>query len=295
MKLARFQHDGVTRIGVVEGDEVVNLTAADASIPREMNALLAEGPAGLERVASAVNSGGGRLPLADVHLESPLRRPPKILAVGVNYATHAEEAKQAGIERPKVPMIFNKQSTSITGPTDPVHLPRVSKLLDYEGELGIVIGRRCRHVAKENAAEVVAGYTVVNDVTVRDWQFKSPTFTMGKSFDSHCPTGPWIVTSDELGDPHGLQLRTFVNDELRQDAKTDGLLFDCWEIIEHLSTAFTLEPGDLIATGTPAGVGVAMKPPVWLARGDVVRVEIEGIGTIENRVIDEPADTAYIG
>jgi len=294
MKLARFQRDGVTRVGVVEGDEVVDLGRADATLPAEMNDLLAEGPAGLERVAAAVSAGGARLPLADVRLESPLRRPPKILAVGVNYATHAEEAKQAGVERPTVPMIFNKQSTSITGPGDPVHLPRVSKLLDYEGELGVVIGRRCRHVAKQDAASVVAGYTVVNDVTVRDWQFKSPTFTMGKSFDTHCPTGPWIVTPDELGDPHGLQLRTFVNGELRQDAKTDGLLFDCWEIIEHLSTAFTLEPGDLIATGTPAGVGVAMKPPAWLVAGDVVRVEIEGIGSIENRVIDEPDDTARI-
>jgi 2-keto-4-pentenoate hydratase/2-oxohepta-3-ene-1,7-dioic acid hydratase in catechol pathway len=295
MRLATFTRNQTTRVGVVEADEIVDLASVDASLPGEMNALLAAGPSALERAGEAARSGRGRLALADVHLESPLLRPPKILAVGVNYASHAAEARNAGVERPQVPMIFNKQSTSIAGPTDPVHLPRVSKLLDYEGELGIVIGARCRHVPRERAPEVVAGYTVVNDVTVRDWQFKSPTFTMGKSFDTHCPTGPWIVTPDELGDPHRLQLRTFVNGELRQDAKTDGLLFDCWEIIEHLSTAFTLEPGDLIPTGTPAGVGVAMKPPVWLAAGDVVRVEIEGIGSIENQVIDEPPETARIG
>ena len=168
-------------------------------------------------------------------------------------------------------------------------------MLDYEGELGFVIGKRCRHVSRDNAADVIAGYLVVNDATVRDWQLRIPTWTMGKSFDTHGPIGPWIVTSDELSDPHQLQLRTWVNGELRQESNTKELIFDCFSLVEHLSTAFTLEPGDIVATGTPAGVGIGMKPPKLLKHGDAVRIEIEGIGEIENPVIDEPAGTAAIG
>ena len=218
-------------------------------------------------------------------------RPPKILAVGLNYADHIAES---GMETPKLPLVFNKQSTSVVGPRDPFHMPRVSQALDYEGELGVVIGSRCRHVPKERAAEVIAGYTVLNDVTVRDWQLRTPTWTLGKSFDTHCPMGPWIVTSDELVDPHGLALETRVNGELRQSSNTKNLVFDCFTLVEHLSTAFTLEPGDVIATGTPGGVGIAMKPPRLLQVGDVVRIAIEGIGEIENAVIEEPADTARL-
>ncbi|MGH7288440.1 MAG: fumarylacetoacetate hydrolase family protein, partial [Myxococcota bacterium] len=180
------------------------------------------------------------------------------------------------------------------GPYDPVHLPRASEKLDYEGELGFVIGRRCRHVPRDRAAEVIAGWVVVNDLTVRDWQARSPTMTMGKSFDTHCPFGPSLVTPDEVGDPLGLSLRTFVNGEQRQSASTKELIFDPFVLIEHLSTAFTLEPGDLISTGTPAGVAISKNPPRWLVAGDVVRVEIDGVGVIENRVIAEPPDTARI-
>ncbi len=158
----------------------------------------------------------------------------------------------------------------------------------------MVIGRRCRHVPRQRAAEVVAGYLVADDVTVRDWQLRVPTWTIGKSFDTHGPIGPWIVTADELGDPHQLELRTFVNGELRQHSNTRNLIFDCFAQIEHLSTAFTLEPGDIISTGTPSGVGGAMQPPRFLAADDVVRVEIDGLGHIENRVIHEPDDTAGI-
>jgi 2-keto-4-pentenoate hydratase/2-oxohepta-3-ene-1,7-dioic acid hydratase in catechol pathway len=168
----------------------------------------------------------------------------------------------------------------------------VSPLLDYEGELGFVIGRRCRHVPRDRAHEVIAGYLVVDDVTVRDWQLRVPTWTLGKSFDTHGPIGPWIVTPDEIGDPHALDLRTWVNGELRQHSNTKQLIFDCFAQVEHLSTAFTLEPGDIISTGTPSGVGGAMQPPRFLVAGDVVRVEIERIGHIENRVIAEPLDTA---
>jgi 2-keto-4-pentenoate hydratase/2-oxohepta-3-ene-1,7-dioic acid hydratase in catechol pathway len=226
-----------------------------------------------------------RLPLEDVRLCAPVLRPPKFLAIGLNYADHVAES---GLETPKVPTVFNKQSTCVAGPRDPVHLPRVSSKIDYEGELGFVIGRRCRHVPRARAHEVIAGYLVVNDVSVRDWQFRVQTWTMGKSFDTHGPIGPWITTADEVGDPNGLRLRTWVNGELRQDSNTKQLIFDCSALVEHLSTAFTLEPGDVIATGTPAGVGAVMKPPKYLQIGDVVRIEIDGLGALENTVVAEP-------
>lgn len=285
MKLATFTHQGTTRIGVVDADAVVDLAAAAPELPHEMVALLEAGAPALQVARDAVESGRGRIPLADVRLEAPIARPPKFLAVGLNYADHVAEA---GLETPKIPMIFNKQSTCIAGPTDPVHLPRASHVLDYEGELGFVIGKRCRHVSRDDAADVIAGYLVVDDVSVRDWQLRVPTFTMGKSFDTHGPIGPWIVTSDELRDPHQLRLRTWVNGELRQESNTKNLIFDCFTLVEHLSTAFTLEPGDVVATGTPGGVGIAMKPPKLLVAGDVVRVEIDGLGALENEVIPEP-------
>lgn len=288
MKLATFTHGGSTRIGVADGDEMVDLSASVPDLPREMVAFLEAGSDAMEAARAAV-SNGTRIPLADVHLEAPITRPPKFLAVGLNYADHVAES---GMETPEHPTIFNKQSTCVTGPTDPVHVPRASHVLDYEGELGIVIGRRGRHVSRDDAADYIAGYVVVNDVTVRDWQFRTPTWTMGKSFDTHGPIGPWIVTTDEISDPHRLDLRTYVNGELRQESNTKQLIFDSFYLVEHFSTAFTLEPGDIIATGTPSGVGIVHKPPQILKAGDVVRVEIEGIGEIENPIIDEPADTA---
>jgi 2-keto-4-pentenoate hydratase/2-oxohepta-3-ene-1,7-dioic acid hydratase in catechol pathway len=292
MKLATFTEPGSTRIGVVDGDEIVDLAAAAPDLPTEMVAFLEAGEAALDAARAALATGGSRLALADVKLESPVLRPPKILAVGLNYADHVAEA---GLDTPRHPMIFNKQSTSAHPPFEPFHLPRVSSALDYEGELGVVIGKRCRHVPRDRAREVIAGYTVINDVSVRDWQLRVPTFTMGKSFDTHCPMGPWIVTSDELGDPHALDLKTWVNGELRQSSNTKHLIFDCFTLVEHLSTAFTLEPGDVIPMGTPGGVGIAMKPPKLLVAGDVVKIAIEGIGEIENAVIEEPGDTARIG
>jgi 2-keto-4-pentenoate hydratase/2-oxohepta-3-ene-1,7-dioic acid hydratase in catechol pathway len=285
MKLATFTHDGTTRIGAVDGDEIVDLAAAARDLPREMVAFLEAGREALG-AAHAAMADGPRIPLADVRLEAPIARPPKFLAVGLNYADHVAES---GVETPRHPTVFNKQSTCVTGPTDPVHVPRVSHVVDYEGELGFVIGRRCRHVSRDDAPDVIAGYLVVNDVTVRDWQLRIPTWTMGKSFDTHGPIGPWIVTPDELRDPHQLRLCTWVNGELRQESNTKQLIFDCFTLVEHLSTAFTLEPGDVVATGTPAGVGITMKPPQLLKAGDVVRVGIECIGEIENPVIDEPS------
>lgn len=284
MKLATFTHQGVTRIGIVNGDAIVDLAAAAPELPREMVAFLAAGEAALERARKAATSPN-RLPLAQVKLEAPIARPPEFLAIGLNYADHIAESR---MEKPKFPMFFNKQSSCVTGPSDPIHLPRVSTQLDYEGELGFVIGHRCRHVPRDRAHEVIAGYLVVNDVSVRDWQRKAQTMTLGKSFDTHGPIGPWIVTPDEVGDPHVLELKTWVNGELRQHSNTRNLVFDCYAQVETLSTVFTLQPGTIISTGTPAGVAVAMTPPRFLKAGDVVRIEIERVGTIENRVIEEP-------
>jgi 2-keto-4-pentenoate hydratase/2-oxohepta-3-ene-1,7-dioic acid hydratase in catechol pathway len=291
VRLATFTHAGTTRIGLVDDAQIVDLSAAAPSLPSEMVAFLEAGDSALESARAALAASGNRLALADVVLESPVLRPPKILAVGLNYGDHVAEA---GLETPKYPMIFNKQSISAHPPHAPFHLPRASSALDYEGELGVVIGKRCRHVPRDRATEVIAGYTVVNDVSVRDWQLRVPTFTMGKSWDTHCPMGPWIVTADEVGDPHTLDLKTWVNGELRQSSNTKNLIFDCFAIVEHLSTAFTLEPGDVIAMGTPGGVGIAMKPPKLLVAGDVVKIAIEGIGEIENAVIDEPQSTVRI-
>ena len=289
MKLATFSHGGTTRVGVVDGEEVVDLAAAGPDLPSEMTALLAAGDDALLKVRNLALGGAGRIPLADVRLEAPVLRPPEFLAIGLNYADHIEES---GMEKPGFPMFFNKQSSCVTGPAGAIHLPRVSAALDYEGELGFVIGRRARHVPAERALEFIAGFLVVDDVSVRDWQFKAPTMTLGKSFDTHGPIGPWIVTPDEVGDPHALDLRTWVNGELRQESNTRHLVFNCFEQLETLSTVCTLEPGTVVATGTPGGVGVAAKPPVFLVAGDVVRIEISGIGEIENTVIAEPDDTA---
>jgi 2-keto-4-pentenoate hydratase/2-oxohepta-3-ene-1,7-dioic acid hydratase in catechol pathway len=224
--------------------------------------------------------------LKDVRLLAPVL-PRKFLAIGLNYADHIAES---GMEAPQYPVFFNKQSTCVVGAGEGVHMPRVSNLLDYEGELAVVIGARCRHVPEDRAAEVIAGYTITNDISVRDWQIRTPTMTMGKSFDTHGPLGPWIVTADELGDPHELALRTYVNGELRQDSNTSEMIYDCFQQIAHLSQAFTLEPGDVIATGTPAGVGAVRQPfPEGLLKiGDAVRVEIEGIGELTNTVVPEP-------
>jgi 2-keto-4-pentenoate hydratase/2-oxohepta-3-ene-1,7-dioic acid hydratase in catechol pathway len=282
MKLATFSPRGAgPRIGRVEGAEIIDLT--QAGVPAEMSALLAAGPSALSQAGRA---SGPAHQLADVTLHAPVLRPPKILAIGLNYQDHIEETK---LETPKFPMFFNKQATAANGPYAPIHMPRVSDKLDYEGELGFVIGRRCRHVPRDRAHEVIAGFVVCNDVSVRDWQMRAQTFTLGKSFDTHAPFGPYLVTSDEVGDPHTLSLKTFVNGEQRQNSNTKHLVFDCYAQIETLTQAFTLEPGDLVLTGTPSGVGIGFKPPKYLVVGDKVRIEIEKLGYIENEVIAEPA------
>jgi 2-keto-4-pentenoate hydratase/2-oxohepta-3-ene-1,7-dioic acid hydratase in catechol pathway len=285
MKLATISTTHGTTTAVVEGDEIVDLSLAGPELPIEMSALLAGGSEALEHVRAAVASGRGRSPLAEARLAAPVPRPSKFLAVGLNYADHVAEN---GGEIPDFPTVFAKLSSCVAGPHDDVERPVVSPALDYEGELAFVIGRRCRHVPRERANEVIAGYMVANDVSVRDWQIKTPQWTLGKSFDTHGVLGPWIVTPDEVDPNAGLELTTHVNGTLRQHSSTSNLIFDCAALVEILSKACTLEPGDVIATGTPSGVGAFMEPRTWLVPGDVVRVEIEGVGAIENRVVAEP-------
>lgn len=285
MRIARFQHRGDTHTGVIPGPDATEITDLGNA---DLIALLA---GGIDTIRGAMADATTTLALSAVQLRAPIPHPPKFLAIGLNYADHCAEA---GMAEPDFPVFFNKQTTCVIGPDDPIHIPRASDLVDYECELGIVIGRRCRHVPADRALEVVAGYTVVNDVTVRDWQLRAPTMTIGKSFDTHGPTGPWVVTADEIPDPQALGLRTWVNGELMQDASTAGMIFSCAQQIETLSTAFTLEPGDIIATGTPAGVGMLRQPSRWLTPGDTVAVEVDGIGRLENPVIAEPTDTAVM-
>jgi 2-keto-4-pentenoate hydratase/2-oxohepta-3-ene-1,7-dioic acid hydratase in catechol pathway len=274
------------RPGLVDGDEVVDLSDPVVGLPADMADLLALGPVALERAREAPSGKAARHTFESVRRHAPVPRPPTILAIGMNYRAHVAEM---GREPPEYQYWFNKQRTSIAGPGDPIVLPTVSTSVDYEGELAMVIGRRCQHVPAARALEVVAGFTVINDVSARDWQWRTPTFTMGKSFDSHAPCGPWLVTADELGDPGHLGLRTWVNDELRQDSSTEDLIFGCAAMIEYLTTAFPLEPGTIIATGTPAGVGAGFTPPRFLADGDTVRIEIEGVGELVNPVVQGEA------
>ncbi|MBU9172107.1 fumarylacetoacetate hydrolase family protein [Burkholderia gladioli] len=287
MKLARYTHDGVTTIGAVDGDRVVALKALDPSAPASIRDVLAAGPALLSRLEQALRHAKDGVPLASVKLEAPIPDAQKYLAIGMNYQDHADEAARAGITVPAHQLWFNKQVSCITGPFDPIVKPRVSDKMDYEAEMGVVIGKRCRNVSIEHAPSVVGGYFVANDVTARDWQFKSPTFTLGKSFDTHGPIGPWITTAEEIKDPHALQMKLWVNGELRQSASTGGMIYNIWEQIHELSQVMTLEPGDLIATGTCANVGIALGK--FLQPGDLVKVEIESLGHIENTVTAELA------
>ena len=278
--------EGEVRSGVMVGDEIVDLTSPGIGLPGDMLELLQGGSGAIERAADAV-AQSPRLALSDVRLLAPVPRPAKVLAIGMNYFDHIAEL---GREQPEYQYWFNKQRTCVVGPGAPVVVPRVSNMVDYEGELAMVVGRRCRYVTVDRAMDVIAGFTVMNDVSVRDWQWRTPTFTMGKSFDTHGPMGPWVVTVDEVGDPQDLTLRTWVNGELRQDSSTSQMIFSCAEQVAYLSTGFTLEAGDVILTGTPAGVGAASDPPRWLVPGDTVRISIENVGTLENPVVADIAD-----
>ena len=295
MKLVTFLHESIQKIGAVVDDQIIDFSTSH--LPKSMIEFIELGDDGINQANALIAKNDSKISINDVKLMAPIPKPNKILGVGLNYKAHKEEAAKAaadllGKPQEKYPTIFNKQNSSVVGPYDDMHKPDASDFFDYEGELGFVIGKQCRHVPYDRASSVIYGYTVVNDATIRDWQMRGPpmTMTMGKSWDTHCPFGPYLVTSDEVGNPHQLKLETHVNGELRQSASTDGLIHDCFTVVEYLSTAFTLEPGDLIATGTPEGVAATSRN--WLKVDDVVKVTIEKLGFIENKVIAEPDTTA---
>ncbi len=287
MKLITFTHNNETRVGAVADNEVID-SRGDVELPQNMIDFLTAGPTAMQKMQHLIDGGNFRLPLSEVKLHAPVPKPGKYLAICLNYGEHISET---GMNKPEYPTFFNKQTTCIIADGEAIHRPRVSEKLDYEGELAMVIGKRCRHVPKQLAHKVIAGFCIANDVSVRDWQIRSSTVTLGKSFDTHGPLGPWLVTFDEIGNPHNLDLKTWVDDELRQNSNTGQMIFDCYEMIEYLTTAMTLEPGDIIATGTPSGVGVTMKPRGYLRPGQTVKIAIEKIGTLINPVIDEPGST----
>lgn len=282
MKLLRYRDGNGAALGAVKGDGIVPLASIDAGYPT-MLALIEAGEPALAAIRAGLEGAASTLRLADAELLAPIERPGKYLAIGMNYGKHLEEADRLGVPRAAHQVWFNKQTSCLSGPFDPIE-PGATEKLDYEVELGAVIGRRAKNVSAEEAPAFVFGYFVANDVSARDYQFHSQTMTMGKSFDTHGPIGPWIVTADEIADPHDLELRCHVNGEQRQASNTKHMIANLWAQIAYLTSAFTLDPGDLIATGTPEGVGIGMEPQVFLKPGDVIRCEIDGIGAIENRV-----------
>jgi len=228
----------------------------------------------------------GAFPLSEATLRPVIPQPSKVICVGLNYLAHVEETKR---DLPEYPVLFTKFATSLTGPRDPIPCPAESEAIDYEGELAVVIGRRTRRVSRDRALGSVAGYTVADDVTMRDYQYKTHQWLQGKAWDASTPLGPELVTPDEVGDPGTLRLRTLVNGEVVQDASTELLIFDIATLVSAISEFATLLPGDVILTGTPSGVGFRREPPLLLGDGDTVVVEIDRVGRLENRFVSEPA------
>jgi len=285
MKLMMFEKAGGPALGLVEGDNVIDLAAADASLPKDLAALIAAGPAALASVKAAAAKASAKLPLASVKAALPIARPSKFICVGLNYALHA---KEGGHPIPTYPSFFIRVPTSLNAAGAPVIRPKVSIQLDYECELTIVIGKGGRHIPEAKALDHVFGYTLFNDVSVRDFQRKTTQWTPGKNFDATGPLGPWIVTADELPPgASGLRICTRVNGETMQDSNTSDMIFSTANVVATLSEFMTLEPGDLIATGTPSGVAHARKPPAWMKAGDTVEVEVEKIGVLSNPIVDE--------
>lgn len=278
MKLATYTLHGRTSTGIVVGDEIIDSGVAGTMIDliRDWDQLKPD----LEKRAAA----GGGVPLTSVRLEAPVQRPGKIFAIGLNYADHIAESK---METPQRQVWFTKAQTSVNGPYDDIQIAKGTMTNDYEVELVAIIGKGGKHVSAADAAGAIFGYCVGNDVTERMWQHGGPQWSLGKSFDTHAPMGPWIVTADEVGDPHSLGLRCYVNGQQRQKSNTEHLVFNIWSQIEHLSIGMTLEPGDCLFTGTPGGVGAAMDPRQFLQIGDIVRCEIDGLGHIEGTMVAE--------
>lgn len=287
MKLMMFENDGPARLGVVEGESVIDVAMCDPSLPSTLHGLIEAGDGALDRVASAIEtaSEAEKLLLSSVRPALPIKRPGKFICVGLNYAAHAREG---GHDLPEYPSLFVRWPSSLVAAEAPVILPKVCDQLDYEAELTIVIGKGGRHIAEADALEHVFGYTMFNDVSVRAYQRKTAQWTPGKNFDGTGPLGPVVVTANALpAGASGLRITSRVNGETRQDSNTSDMIFSTARIVAILSEFMTLEPGDVIATGTPSGVAHAMKPPGWMKAGDRVEVEIEGIGVLENPIVAE--------
>lgn len=282
MRLVSYRANGsASQIGVLVEDRVVAIPGWETA---DMTAFLAAGSQALA-AAETVSRGDARPEghrLSEVTLLAPVPRPGKIVAVGLNYRDHAIETKQ---EIPAAPLIFAKFPSSINGPESPVVLPGDDPQADYEAELAVVIGRTAKSVSQTDALNYIAGYMPLNDVSARRWQFADKQWVRGKSCDTFCPTGPWLTTRDAVADPHALAIRMRVNGNLLQDSTTSNLIFSIPVLLQYISAAITLEPGDIIATGTPDGVGVFRKPPIFLKSGDVMEVEIEGLGVLRNHVV----------
>jgi 2-keto-4-pentenoate hydratase/2-oxohepta-3-ene-1,7-dioic acid hydratase in catechol pathway len=283
MRLVTFETSGQARPGIVSGDNVLDLSSIGFHSSIDF---IESGPSGRAKANDLVATpqNGAMHSLKSVKLLAPVPRPRKLICVGLNYRDHAAET---GAQIPSVPTIFNKFATSVIGPGANIVLPKVSKAPDYEAEFAFVIGRGGRHIAPENWADHVFGYTIVNDVSARDYQRATTQWLMGKTFDTFAPMGPWIVTTDEIPDPHELDIQIEVSGETLQDSNTRELIFKVPDLIAFLSSVFTLEPGDIVSTGTPAGVGFARKPPRYLRAGDEVVVKIPAIGELRNPVVAE--------
>jgi 2-keto-4-pentenoate hydratase/2-oxohepta-3-ene-1,7-dioic acid hydratase in catechol pathway len=283
MKLVTYQSSTGPRAARIDGEKFLDLHEADAALPTNLRELLALGPAAMQRAAAAQ---GTLRPLAEVRLLAPIVDPPKILCVGANYADHAAES---GIPIPTEPIIFSKFATALCGPGDVILLPRVARKVDYEAELVAIIGQGGKHIPRERAMEHVAGYACGHDVSARDWQKGKPggQWTLGKGFDTFAPLGPFLATPDEVGDPNDLRVQMRLNGHTMQDSNTAQFIFKIDELIAYISDVCTLQPGDLIYTGTPPGVGFARNPPVFLKDGDVAEIEIENLGVLRNPVAAE--------
>jgi 2-keto-4-pentenoate hydratase/2-oxohepta-3-ene-1,7-dioic acid hydratase in catechol pathway len=285
MKLVTFNHSGKVEVGAVREDQIVNLS----SVAGNMTGLIETINGNFEQLREQIESIPGGIPVERGELLAPIPEPRRnVMCLGLNYADHAEEHYSSSgrqTELPEFPIVFTKAPTSINGPfADIPHDPTITEELDWEVELAVIIGRRGKNIPVEEAMEYVFGYLVLNDVSARDLQRRHKQFFKGKSLDGTCPMGPWIVTADELTDPHNLRVSCRVNGLVKQDSNTAMMIFDIPSIINHMSCGMTLLPGDIIATGTPSGVGFARQPPEFLQIGDVVECEVEGIGTIRNKV-----------
>lgn len=284
MRLVTFKDGGAEKIGVREGDDIIDVSAAASAYGGDMIGVIEGGDAAKAALAAAAASGA-RTPMANVKLLPPIPRPGKILCIGRNYAAHAAEG---GAAPPTYPEVFVRTPASLVAHGDPLVVPKASAKFDFEGELTMVIGKTCRHVSEADAYDVIYGWSLFNDGSVRDYQRMASQWTMGKNFDGTGAFGPDIVTADEVTPGGvGLQLKTRVSGETMQDANTSVLIFPIAKLIFHLTEVMTLHPGDVIATGTPEGVGYARKPPRWLVPGDSVDVEVEQVGVLTNPVIAE--------